>query len=707
MSFWKELRRRHIFRIAAVYAATGWLVLQLGAIVFPALHAPAWCLPVLIGFIALGFPVALILAWAYEVTPEGVRRTETGDSDRGSSPNNRLRVGRTLNAAIVVVLAAAVGVLAWRLTSRGNADTGSSAGTIQAPSPSSAIPAKSIAVLPFENLSTDKSNAFFADGMQDLILTKLADIGDLKVISRTSTLQYGSHPQNLRSIAKQLGVATILEGSVQKAGNRVLINVQLISARDDSHLWAKSYTRTLKDIFGVEGDVAQKIAEALDAKITAPERRQLAATPTADPAAKNAYIRGRALLSTGSTNTGLQKAAAAYLQAVTLDPDFGLAWAALANAESQLYQSHVGDRLAHLALARKALRNAIALAPDAAETQVAVGLLRIGTHLDYRGALPAFRRAVSRAPGNADVLLNMARVQEALGSWNTAVRYSRKAVSLDPLNRDTLVRAADVLIDVRDFGGALDLTNRMLALKSDDPMAVATKAGIYQAEGRFTEAGKLLAGLNLSQPDAPLSRAFRFSLEQKFLVHDYSAIIHLLRPLVGPSSNLNPDWKVVYQPELARAEQLAGHRDAARVLYQAQVAEVKTLMNKESESDPYSQAVANSMLGEALAGLGHKTGALAAGRKAAALDSPRNDAALGPYFAEQLAAIEARVGEKKAAIKTLEHLLKIPYIEPITRPLLEADPRWNPLRRESGFQKLLKQRRVDPSNSQSAAVATP
>ena len=690
-----------------MYAATGWLVLQLGAIVFPALHAPGWCLPVLIGFVALGFPVALVLAWAFEATPEGVRRTEAAGSAEAASSHNRRRIGQVLNVAIIVILAAAVGVLTWRLTNRGNTAPQTVAAKTRAPAPSSAIPAKSIAVLPFENLSTDKSNAFFADGMQDLILTKLADIGDLKVISRTSTLQYGSHPQNLRSIARQLRVATILEGSVQKAGDQVLINVQLISARDDSHLWAKSYTRTLQDIFGVEGDVAQKIANALDAKITAPEKRQLASTPTADPAAKNAYIRGRALLSTGPTNTGLQNAASAYLQAVTLDPNFGLAWAALANDESQLYQSHVGDRQAHLALAKQALHKALALAPDAAETQVAVGLLRIGTRLDYRGALPAFQRAVARAPGNADVMLNMARVQEALGHWNSAVHYSSKAVSLDPLNRGTLVRAADVFIDDREFGQALGLTNRMLALKSRDPMAIATKAWIYQAEGRFSEAGKLLAGLDLSQPDAPLSRAFRISVKQQFLAHDYTAIIHLLRPLVGTSSTLNPDWKIVYLPMLARAEQLAGHRDAARVLYRTQVTEVQKLMKEESEADPYSQAVANSLLGKAWAGLGDKARALAAGRKATALDSPRSDAALGPNFVEDLAAIEARFGENKPAIETLRHLLAIPYDAPITPPLLMADPRWNPLRKEPAFQKLLKQRRVDPSSSKSATIATP
>ncbi|MGA7965069.1 MAG: hypothetical protein WCB49_04125, partial [Gammaproteobacteria bacterium] len=179
MSFWKELRRRHIIRIAAVYAATGWLVLQLGAIVFPALHAPAWCLPVLIGFVALGFPVALVLAWAFEVTPEGVRRTEVAEA---ATPQNRRRVGQALNIAIIVILAAAVGVLTWRLAGRDSARHPALAIKAEAPVPSTAIPAKSIAVLPFENLSTDKGNGYFADGIQDLILSKLAEIGGLTVI---------------------------------------------------------------------------------------------------------------------------------------------------------------------------------------------------------------------------------------------------------------------------------------------------------------------------------------------------------------------------------------------------------------------------------------------------------------------------------------------------------------------------------------------
>lgn len=698
----RELRRRYVFRVAAAYVLTAWLLMQLAAILFPAFGAPHWAIRLLFGFLILGFPVAALLAWAFEVTPEGVQHTVAAEPQRGQPAGRRRRVGRTLDFVIIAVLAAAVGVLLWQRFGTGGpaeatriagatASTSVHASTLTRPAPAPLVPAKSIAVLPFENLSPDKNNAYFAAGMQDMILTKLADIGDLKVISRTSTEGFSSHPADLQAIGRDLDVATILEGSVQKAGDRVLINVQLINAATDAHLWAQAYTRSLKNIFGVEGEVAQKIADALNAKLSAREKRRLATVPRASPAAKEAYIRGRAVMSSGPSDPNFEKAAAAYQEAVRLDPKFGVAWASLANDEAALYSDHVGDRQAELTAARRALDQALVLAPDAAETQLAVARLKIATRMDFRGASAALQRAAARAPGNSDVMLAMARVQEALGHWHDAVRYARKAVTLDPLDRGTLVRAARVYIDVRHFGRALELVDRMLAIQPDDRAATATKAFIYQDEGRFAAAGKLLAGAGATPPTAPDSQVFRVALRQRFLTHDYAGALRMLRPLLGRSSKLNSDWKVVYRPMLARAQRLSGRLDAALGTWKAQVTAVRKLMMEKSENDPYSQAVAHSLLGEAEAGLGHKAAAIAAGHTAIALDSEDTDVAGGRKMVELLAKIEAQVGEPTRAIALLRHLLTVPYIEPVTVPILRADPSWDPLRKDPRFQLLISQ----------------
>ncbi len=278
-NFFHELKRRNVFKVTGVYAVAGWLLIQIAATTFPFLNIPDWAVRLVIALVLIGFPIALIIAWAFELTPEGVKRTEEVTAEKSATK----KTGRKLNIVLGVLLVFTVGIIFYQqlFKTQPAVSGGISKGTAVADSAS--VSAKSIAVLPFENLSEDKKNGYFADGMQDMILTKLADIGQLKVISRTSTAKYSSHPDNLKTIAKQLGVATILEGSVQKAGDQVLINLQLINARTDSHIWAQAYTRTLKNIFGVEGEVAQKVADALNAKLTAKQTDAVTNISTKDP----------------------------------------------------------------------------------------------------------------------------------------------------------------------------------------------------------------------------------------------------------------------------------------------------------------------------------------------------------------------------------------------------------------------------------------
>ena len=302
-----------MFRVAGGYAVVGWLLIEGASQVLPFFHIPDWSVRLLVLLMLAGFPIALVLAWAFDVTPEGIRRT-----DEQGEPVLRRARGTLVVGIVGLALAvlAGIGYWAWPRGGSGGVDQDQSGVPVPASkgglSPPSmptnlqaasagtiSVPAKSIAVLPFENLSSDKNNAYFADGMQDLILTKLADIGELKVIARTSTAKYASHPEDLKTIGRELGVATILEGSVQKAGDQVLINVQLIHAADRSHIWAQSYTRTLKDVFGVEGEVAGKIASTLKAKLSPAETVRLASDLSHDSAANDLFFKAEYQTPTG------------------------------------------------------------------------------------------------------------------------------------------------------------------------------------------------------------------------------------------------------------------------------------------------------------------------------------------------------------------------------------------------------------------------
>ena len=341
-SFLEELKRRHVWRVAIAYAVAGWLLVQVATQVFPFFSIPDWAVRLVVILIAIGFPVAVVFAWIFELTPEGIRRTAPSDSPGARAPQAHHSVGQKLNVIIVAMLVLAVGLLGWRLYAvRHMSPIAKPIAAVAATEPAAtqSVPAKSIAVLPFENLSNDKDNAYFVAGMQDLILTKLADIGDLKVISRTSTQKYKSHPGNLKLVGTELGVATILEGSVQKAGDQVLINVQLIDTRTDSHIWAQSYQRTLDNIFGVEGDVAQQIAAALKTKLSGTETAILVAVPTHNQAAMDLFLRAEFLANKGATNydsASYKVAIPLYQQAIQHDAGFALAYARLSYAESEL-----------------------------------------------------------------------------------------------------------------------------------------------------------------------------------------------------------------------------------------------------------------------------------------------------------------------------------------------------------------------------------
>jgi TolB-like protein/Flp pilus assembly protein TadD len=416
-NFFAELKRRNVYKVAIAYAVVAWLLMQIATQVFPFLEIPNWMVRAVIVLLVLGFPIALILAWAFELTPEGIKRTEEVDL----SKSIRRKTGRKLDFLIIAVLSLVIAALLFQ---RYHSEI--------SPAVSSS-PGKSIAVLPFENLSEDKGNAYFAEGIQDEILARLSKISDLKVISRTSTQKYKSAPDNLREIAKQLGVSNILEGSVQKAADQVRVNVQLINALNDAHLWSDIYDRKLTDIFVVESDIAKTIADTLQAKLTGAEKQMIAAQPTSDTAAYELYLKGRSLWGKrGGDN--LRQAIAFYEQAIAGDPNFAPAYAGLAEVYSVLpYYTATAPGEA-FPKAKAAALKALQLDDKLAEAHTALGQV-LYRESDMAGSIAEFQRAVALNPNYATAhQLYGNHPLAALGRFDEAIAEGKRAIELDPLS---------------------------------------------------------------------------------------------------------------------------------------------------------------------------------------------------------------------------------------------------------------------------------
>ena len=422
--FFGELRRRNVYKVAVAYAVVAWLLIQAASILFPTFEAPAWVMKVFVTIIILGFPVALVFSWAFEITPEGIKR----ESEVAPDQSVTAHTGRKIVGITVVVAVIAAGLMIFQFL-RPTASTKSATGSAT----SGPVSEKSIAVLPFDNLSDDKSNAYFAEGIQDEILTRLSKIASLKVISRSSTQKYKSSPDNLRDVGAQLGVANLLEGSVQKIANAVHVNVQLIRAATDEHLWAESYNRKLDDVFGVEGEVATAIADQLNAKLSGTEQKAVTDKPTQNSAAYDAYLRGLAIEHNHYSYRCLcSRRRAPTFEAVQLDPKFALAWARLAVVRSFLYFNAIDVNTNSAGAVKEATDRAVALAPEAGESWIAQGAYRYRVLRDFPGAVTAYKQAQARLPNNSYLLQNLAYVQRRLGVWQEAEATIKKALELDP-----------------------------------------------------------------------------------------------------------------------------------------------------------------------------------------------------------------------------------------------------------------------------------
>ena len=548
-----------------------------------------------------------------------------------------------------------------------------------------AAPKKSIAVLPFENLSEDKANAYFADGIQEEILTRLAKIADLKVISRTSTQRYQSKPGNLSEIAKQLGVANVLEGSVQKAGDQVRVNVQLLNAQSDFHLWADTYDRKLVDIFGVESEIARGIADALQAKLTGGEQRELAVKPTNNPEAYDAYLRGLALEArTTSSLLDQAKVVGFYERAVQLDPAFAVAWARLSRVNAQMYFGGLDSTTARRDTTERALKTAQKLQPNSPETLLAQAYYQYWVLRDYDLAKATFGRVRDLLPGRSDVPGALALIARRQGHWDESVAYWEQTLALDPRNTEWLATAAETYAMLRQFPAALKTYDRLLDIVPNDPNTVAFEAGIYQAEGNLEQAGKLLAGVNAQTPSAP---AFLIKLNQLFLERHFDDAIRLIHSRLTEYRDLSDIERLLDQFLLVLAQENAGDIAGARATAQQVLGPLETLCQRDPDNANFAQ-----VLSIIHAVLGQKDAAIKEAERAIALRPTVKDAVDGPVNEENLAYVEVLVDDKNRAIPRLQRLLQVPYGNCVTPALLRLDPKWDSLRGDPAFQKLCEEK---------------
>jgi TolB-like protein/Tfp pilus assembly protein PilF len=546
-------------------------------------------------------------------------------------------------------------------------------------------PEKSIAVLPFENLSGDPANSYFAEGIQDEILTRLAKIADLKVISRTSTQRYESKPANLSEIARQLGAANILEGSVQKIAGQVRVNVQLINAQTDSHTWAETYDRKLSDIFSVESEIAKGIAESLQAKLSGREEQALEAKPTNNPGAYDAYLRGVAFQGRVHASDHLVLKAIDYFQqAVQLDPNFAAAWARLSRAHSYLYFQHVEN--ARPDIAKDALEHAQKLQPNSPETLLALGYYQYYVLGDYGLAKSTFRLVNKLSPRNSEVAWALSAVNRRLGQWNESLVWVEQALALDPRNGELITSAAWTYQMMRQFPTALKLYDRALDIVASDPDLLSGEASICQAQAHLEQAAKLLSDITA---DTPFEGAFFIKALQLRLERNYTEAVRFLEARLAKSQFTSDYYKGAAQVHLAFAQRLAGDFTEAKVTAE----EARNTLERLARHQPNNPNFAE-WLARAYAALGEKDLALKEAERAIMLLPSAKDAVDGPGAEENLALVQTVFGENSHAIPTLRRLLQTPSQSqlygpaPLTPAFLRLDPLWDSLRADPSFREL-------------------
>jgi len=595
-----------------------------------------------------------------------LRRKLEAELERAAAPL-WLRWARSPVALVLIVLAAALALTVPFFRHRNLA--------------TSLPPDKSIAVLPFENLSADRDNAYFAEGIQEEILTRLAKIADLKVISRTSTQRYQSKPRKLTEIAKQLGVANILEGSVQKTADQVRVNVQLIDAQTDSHLWADTYDRKLTDIFGIESEIAKEVADALRVNLTGREKQALAVKPTNNLEAYDLYLRG---LSFEARSTALWEAAGFYERAVQLDPNFALAWARLSRAHADIYFDQRDTTPGRRDAVKHALENAQKLQPNSPEALLALGYYQYRVLRDYGAAKATFGRVSKMLPGSSEVPYALAEVARREGHWDQSIAYFEQALALDPRNVELLIDAALTYSCLRQFPAALKLYDRALDIMPNHSEVMAAKARIYQAQGNLQEAARLLSGIDWQTPNWD---TFAIKIMQSRLERNYSEAIRLLQARLAQFHFASEFEKGDEQRTLASMQRLAGDTASAKITAE----QARNTLEPVCKNQP-DNAFAWATLAYANALIEEKDLAQKQTARSMILLPSAKDPMIGPTLEAYVAEIQAICGETSRPISTLARLLQTPGFWPVTPAYLRLSSAWDSLRADPAFQKLCEEK---------------
>jgi TolB-like protein len=655
-NFFAELKRRNVYKVAIAYAVVAWLLMQVASQLFPFFDIPNWVVRLVVLLLVIGFPIALILAWAFELTPEGIKRTEDVD------PAQKHFHGGAWIYIVLVGAALSIGIF---FLGRHTAPKPKNDGAME----------KSIAVLPFQSLSEDKANAYFAEGIQDEILTRLAKIADLKVISRTSTEKYKSAPKNLREISKQLGVATVLEGSVQKAADQVRISVQLVNAMNDSHIWAETYDRKLIDIFQVESDVAQKIAASLEAKLTGREKQDIAVVGTRNPEAYDAFLHALSLRNKQSVESG-EEAIGFSRRAVELDPNFAEAWAVLAIEEAEKYfiLDHSDAQLKRI---QTAAENALRLGPDIAVAHVAMGIFYYYCLQDFDRALTELEIAHSRVPNDANILLTIGLVKRRQGKLDESIEMLQQSAKLDPLNEDIWVNLGRSYRGARRFDEARAMFDRALTIAPGDVTIIGHKAETYLAQGDLDTTWHLVSS------SKPLITDFGFQVEIAVLTarRQFDEAIARVQSALATPNDVPPLFVAIGHATLAGLHVAKGDRVKAQPLAVQAEQELKSLRARGDNS-----FLLASTLVQVEAQLGHRDEVETDARSI--LQRIKKDAWGLLREEEAVARAYTSLGDFDRAVPLLQHALAAPAHASLTPAFLRLDPFWDPIRNDPRFQKL-------------------
>ncbi|HSS16723.1 MAG TPA: tetratricopeptide repeat protein [Candidatus Dormibacteraeota bacterium] len=658
--FFEELQRRKVYRVAAAYIIAAGFIIQIGSAVFPAWELPNWTLRLVVVFLLIGFPIALILAWAYDVTPQGIRATPAPTTHR------RRNIYLLVAAGIIV---------------------SSVAGFFLLPRASARKVDKSIAVLPFENLSDEKDNAYFADGMQDDILTNLSKIGDLKVISRTSVNSYRDNAgRNAREIGKALGVATLLEGSVRRVGNRVRVNVQLINADNDEHIWAEDYDRDLTDVFAIQSDLAQKIATSLQAKLSPNEKTRLNQRPTENSEAYLLFMQAEPYANGPEMFTeNYLKAEQLYGQAIKLDPNFAAAHACLSMVESWAY--HTFDPTPpRREKARASADDALRLQPDLPEGHLALGFAYYYGNRDYDRALAEFEIARRDLPNEAQAYMAIGAIQRRQGKWTESIANFEKALALDPKNAGFLYNLGFTYVGLKQYEAADKMFDRALEVAPQSFSSRALKgitAILWKGDVEAAEKQLALTPVRDANGLVTSTEVWVLMLGRKF-----SEALREIEQFRGEVCDAHGGRtpKAFFEGLIYLCQ--GDKTKAMNALEHARA--IAEQLVQESPNDAPRRAI----LGQILAALGQKEAAIVEGKRATELLPESEDAYDGPQITGQLAAIYAWTGENDQALRLLDHLLQT--TNGITVPLLKLDPSWDPLRKDPRFQALIDKYAANP-----------